>query len=115
MDWLRDFKWTIRHIEKTTTITDKSEKNKINTNFEKRLKTNGTIKDTEIKLQLRPVHPPIKQKTRLIPYQLQWYVEKELYNLLQCGHLEKVQNVDEDCSVSPAIKTVKKDKSVEIA
>ena len=87
MDWLREFNWTIRHIEKTTRITDQSEKDKIITHFEMLFKTNRTIKDTDFKIQLKPGHAPIKQKARPIPYHSQSYIEKEINNLIQSGHL----------------------------
>ena len=76
MDWLRQFNSMMRNIQSTTTITDQSEKDKEGTNFEKLFKTNRTTKDTEIKIQLKPRHPPIEQKTRSIPYHLQSYVQK---------------------------------------
>ena len=40
MDWLREFNWTIRHIKKTTTTSEQSEKYKIFTHIEKFFKTN---------------------------------------------------------------------------
>ena len=60
MDWLRELNWMIRHIEKTTTITDQSEKDKIFTNFEKVFKTSRTIKDTESEMQRKPGYAPKK-------------------------------------------------------
>ena len=33
-DWLRGFRWTVRHTEEATTITDQSAKDKIITKFE---------------------------------------------------------------------------------
>ena len=71
--------------------------------------------DTEIKIQLKPGHLPIKQKDRPIPYHLQNYVEKEINNLIKSGHLEKTQKVEKGGFVSPAVINVKKDKSDEIA
>ena len=82
MDWLREIDWTIRDVEKRTTITDQLEMNKIITNFEKLFKRNRTIKNTENKIQLKTGHPPIKQKTRAIPKYLQSYVEKEINNII---------------------------------
>ena len=35
--------------------------------------------------------------------------------MTQFGHLEEVQKVEEDCSVSPVVITVKKDESVKTA
>ena len=61
MDWLRQLNGWIRNIESTTTTIDQSEDKKI-ANFGKLFKTNRTIEDTEIKIQLKRGHPPIKQK-----------------------------------------------------
>ena len=57
----------------------------------------------------------MKQKARPIPLHLQEDVGRELEKLIKTGHLEKVNNVDEDCFVSPVVITVKNDKSVKIA
>ena len=57
----------------------------------------------------------VKQKARPIPLHLQEDVGRELEKLIKSGHLEKVKDVDEDCFVSPAVITVKNDKSVKIA
>ena len=111
MDWMREFNWTIRNIQNTT-LTDQSEKEK--THFEKPFETNRTCKDTKIKIELKPRHPPIKQKARPIPYHLRSYVE-EINKLIQSGYLEKILKIEEDCFVSPVLITVKKDKSVRIA
>ena len=113
-DWLREINWTIRHIEKTTTPTDQSEKDEIITQFKKLFKTNQAIKDNENKKQIKMGHKPIKQKARPIPYHLHNFGGKEIYKLINSGHLKKIQKVDEDCCVSPVIITVKGDKSFEI-
>ena len=76
---------------------------------------NRTIKDTEINIQLKPGHYPVKQRARPIPLHLQEHVGRELETLIKNGHLQKVNNVDEDCFVSPVVLTVKNDKSVKIA
>ena len=76
---------------------------------------NEAIKDTEIKIQLKPGHFPVKQKARPVPLHLQEDVGKILEKLIESGHLEKIKDVDEDCFVSPVVITVKSDKSVKIA
>ena len=53
-----------------------------------------TTKDTETKIQLKRGHPPIKQKTRPIAYQLQKYVEKSINKPDHSGQLQKIQNVE---------------------
>ena len=115
VDGLREFDSTIRHIEKTTTLTDQSERDEIFAHFEKLFKKNQTIGDTEVILKLKPNHLPIKLKARPVPYHLQRYVKKEINNFIQSGHLEKVKKIDDDSFVSKVVITVKKDKSVKIA
>ena len=66
-------------------------------------------------IQLKPGHYSVKQKARLIPLQLQEDVGRELEKLIKSGHLEKLNDVDEDCFVSTVVITVKSDKSVRIA
>ena len=57
----------------------------------------------------------IQQKRRPIPINLQQSVEKEINKLMKPGHIEKANNIDENCFVSPAVITTKKDKSVKNA
>ena len=40
---------------------------------------------------------------------------RELEILIKAGHLDKMNNVDQDCFVSPVVKTIKYEKSVQIA
>ena len=115
MDGLREFNWTIRHIEKSTTPTDQSERYEKIAQFQKLFKTNQTFEDTEIKIQLKLGHTPKKQNARLKPYHSQNYVEKEINKVIKSGHLERVQKVDEDCFVSSIVITMKNDKSVKIS
>ena len=110
MEWLREFNWTIRHIEKSTTPTDQSERVEILTQFEKRSETNGTTKDTQTNIQLEPGHIPIKQKTKPKPYPFQNYVVEDINQLIKSRHLEKVKKADEYCFVSPVVNIVRKEK-----
>ena len=80
MDWLREINKTPLKIESTTTKMDQSEKDN---KFTKLFKRNQTINDTEIKIQLKPGHPPTKQKTRPILCHLQSYVETQTNKLFQ--------------------------------
>ena len=41
--------------------------------------------------------------------------QKEIDKLTKRGHIEKANNIDENCFVRPAVITLKKDKSVKIA
>ena len=113
MDWMKNFKLAIRRLQLAE--NNQSERDKLFTKFPDLFENNETIKDTEIKIQLKPVHQPIKQKARPVPLHLQKDVERELERLIKSGHLEKVNNVDEDCFVPPVVKTVKSDKFVKIA
>ena len=112
-DWMKKFKLTIGKIQLAE--NNQSEREKVFTKFPDLFENNETIKDTERKIQLKPGHQLIKQKARPVPLHLQIDVERELERLIKSGHLEKVNNVDEDCFVSPVVITVKSDKSVKIA
>ena len=95
--------------------TNQSEREKIFGKFQDLFENNETIKDTEKNIQLKPGHFPIKQKARQVPLHLEEDVERELKKLIRTGHLEKINDVDEDCFVSPVVITTKSDKSVKIA
>ena len=113
VDWLRELKWTIRNIENTMTIINRSENYKIITNFKLLSKKNRTVQGTEIKLELKPGHPPMKRK--LDPNCIFYKAMSKKSNLIQSGHLEKVQKVKSECFVSLVVNTVKKDNLVKIA
>ena len=110
---MKRFRLTIGRIELTE--SNQSDKERIINKFPDLLENNNTIKDTEINIQLKPGHYPVKQKARPIPLHFQEDVGRELEKLIKAGHLEKVNNVDEDCFVPPVVITVKNDKSVKIA
>ena len=87
MDWMKKFKLTIGRIQLTE--PNQSEKQKVIEKFPDLFENNRTIKDTEINLQLKPGHYPLKQKARPIPLHLQEDVGRELEKLIKAGHLEK--------------------------
>ena len=91
MDWMKKFKLTIGRIQLTE--TNQSEKEKVNNKFPDLFENNRTKKDTEINIQLKPGHYPVKQKARPIPLHLQEDVGRELKKLIKAGHLDKVNNV----------------------
>ena len=113
MDWMKKLKLTIGRIQLSE--TNQSEKEKVINKFPDLFENNRTIKNTKINIQLKPGHYPVKQKARPIPLHLQEDVRRELEKLIKTGPLEKVNNVDEDCIVSPVVITVKNDKSMKIA
>ena len=69
----------------------------------------------EVDIQLKDDAKLIPQKSRPIPIHLQQAVAKESEKLKKLGHIEKGENIDENCFVSQAVITIKKDKSVKIA
>ena len=113
MDWIKTFKLTIGRIQLAE--NKQSEKEKIINRFPDLFENNETIKDTEIKIQLKPGHFPVKQKARPVLLHLRENVGRELEKLNKAGHLEKIKDVDEDGFVSLVVITVKSDKSVKIA
>ena len=56
----------------------------------------------------------IQQKSRLIPIHLRDQIADEIKRLIKSGYLERATEITEDCLVSPAVTTVKKDKSIKI-
>ena len=113
MDWMRTFKLTIGKIQLTE--NNQSEKVRMFEKVRDLFENNETIKDTEKKIQLKPGHYPVKQKAKPVPLHLQEEVGKKLEKLISTGHLEKTNDVDEDCFVSPVVITIKSDKLVKIA
>ena len=86
-DWMKKFILTISKIQLAE--NNQSEREKVFNKFPDLFENNGTIKDTEINIQLKPGHYPVKQKARPIPLHLQEDVGRELEKLIKSGHLEK--------------------------
>ena len=96
-------------------IVSNEDEQEIKEQFRKLFNENETIKNIEVDIELKPGAKLIQQKGRPIPIHLQADVEKEINKLIKSGHLEKADDINENCFVSPAVITVKKDKSVKIA
>ena len=64
---------------------------------------------------MKKVTKPIQQKGRPVPIHFQKIVKNELEKIIEKGHMEKADKTTENCFVSPAFETIKKDKSVKIA
>ena len=111
MDWMKRFRLTVGRLQLAE--NNQSGKERVNNNFPDSFEDKRTLKDTEINRQLKPRHYPVKQNTSPIP--LQQNIGRELEKLIKGGHLEMVNNVDEDCFVSPVVRTIKNDKSVNIS
>ena len=102
-------------INKISLNNETNQSESVYKKYHKLFNANHTIKDAEVKIQIKPGCYPIQQKARPIPYYLQEDVKNELDRLIKSGHLERLETIEEDCFVSPVVITVKKDKSVEIA
>ena len=98
----------IQNIQEDPDIADLKKK------FKKLIHENKTVKGIEVDIHLKPDAKLIQQKGRPIPIHLQPAVGKEIEKLTKHGHIEKATNIDENCFVSPAVITVKKDKTVKI-
>ena len=106
VNWLIQLPITINKISLDNNI-NQSETTKTNTKFKKLFERNHTIKNTEVKIQIKPGCYPIQQKARPIPYHLQDDVKNELDRLTKSGHLDRLETIEEDCFVSPVVITVK--------
>ena len=69
----------------------------------------------EVKIDLKEDAKIIQQKGKPVPIHLQNQVAEEIKRQIKNGYLERATELTEDCFVSPALITVKKDKSVKIA
>ena len=65
-------------------------------------------------IHFQPDTKLIQQIGRPIPIHLQPAVDKEIEKLRKKGHIERATNINENCFVSPAVITVKKDRTVKI-
>ena len=73
------------------------------------------VKRIEIDIPLNPDAKLMQQKGRPISIHLQPVVGKEIEKLKKNGDVVRATNINENCFVSPAVITVKKDKTVKIA
>ena len=68
----------------------------------------------KVKIDLKEDAKIIQQKGRPVPIHLQNQVAEAIKRLIKNGYLERATEITEDCFVSPAVITVKKDKSIKI-
>ena len=54
---------------------------------------NHTVKELEVRIQLKPGHKPVQQKGRRIPIHLQKAVTKEIKKLINAGHLTRINDI----------------------
>ena len=118
LDWMEKLGVTLdtghtgpqtNHVIEDSDITTQKRK------FKKVFHENLTVKGLEVKLQLKEGARLIQQKGRPIPIHLQQSVENEINKLMKQGLIEKANNINKNCFVSPAVITVKNDKLVKLA
>ena len=118
LDWLDKLEIGLQGSRETNiirSITTNEKSEKIFKEFENLFRNNHTIKNLTIDIQLKKDAKPVQQKGRPVPIHFQKIVKKELEKLIDKGNLEKADKTTENCFVSPAVITIKKDKSVKIA
>ena len=118
LDWLDKLEVGLQGGKKTNVISHvegDERRKKIISEHEDLFKKNHTIKDLTIDIQLKKDIKPIQQKGRPVPIHFQKKVREELEKLIKSGHIEKADETTENCFISPAVITIKKDKSVKIA
>ena len=99
----------IQNIQENPDVTELKRK------FTKLFYENKTVKGIEVDIQLKPDAKMTQQKGRPIPIHLQPAAGKEIEKLKKNRHMERATKTDENCFVSPAVKTVREDKTVKIA
>ena len=118
LDWMKKLGITLetdKTVPQIQQIKEDPDITSLKTKFKKLFTENHTVNGLEVKIQLKEDAKLIQQKGRPIPIHLQQSVGKEIEKLIKQGHIEKANNIDENCFVSPAVITVKKDKSIKIA
>ena len=118
LDWRDKLEIGLQGSKKTNVIRyveEEDRRKKITNEHEGLFKNNHTIKDLTIDIQLKKDVKPIQQKGRPVPIHFQKSVRDELEKLIKSGHIEKADETTENCFISPAVITIKKDKSVKIA
>ena len=112
VNWIKIFKLTIGKVQLAK--NNQSERGKVFSRFSDLFENNKTKEGTDMNIKLELEHYPTKQKARLTPLHLQEDVGRDLEKLIRTGHQEKLNDVDENCFVSPVVITVKSDKSLKI-
>ena len=91
---------------------EEERRKKITDEHEDLFKNNHTVKELTVDIQLKKEVKPNQQKGRPVPIHFQDINRKELEKLVGKGHLEKADKTTENCFISPAVITIKKDKSI---
>ena len=121
LDWMKRLEISLNTTNENIKIhnirMDDTEKKilKLKNEFKDLFYNNTEIKNLSVKINLKEDANIIQQKGRPIPIHLQDQVAEEIKRLIKNGYLERATEITEDCFVSPAVITVKKDKSIKIA
>ena len=121
LDWIQRLKIKLNSdndgIQIHNIKLDNTEKRmiKLQNDFKDLVYNNKEFKYLSVKLNLKEGAKISQQKGRPIPIHLQDQVADELKRLIKNGYLERTTEITEDCFVSPAVITVKKDESVKIS
>ena len=83
--------------------------------FPNLFKRRGRVNNYKIKIEMKDSTRITQQKGRRIPIQIQDQVDRKIKNLLDQGHIERVDTRKDDVFIQPIVLTVKKDRSVKIA
>ena len=105
MDRMKNFNSTIG--KRQLAENNQSERKKVFKRFPDLFENNETTEDIEINISLKPRHYPVKQNARPVPLHVQQDVGRQFKKLIKTGYLEKINDVDEDCFVSPVVLTLK--------
>ena len=97
--------------------TDKQEEqlSKKLATFKKLFQENSEVKNFKYNVTFKNDFKVEQQRGRRIPIHVQKAVEEEIKKLTEEGHITKIEQLDEDTFVSPAVIAVKSDGSVKIA
>ena len=88
---------------------------KLQNNIEDSLSNNKQINSLSVKINLKAGAYIIQQNRRPIAIHFQDQVAQELKRLIKQSYVERRTEITEDCFVSTAVITMKKDKSVKFA
>ena len=91
------------------------EANQLVGEFPNMFKRRGRVNNYKIKIDMKDGTRVTQPKVRRIPLKLQDQVDKEIKQLLEQGHIEKVDTIKDDVFIQPVVITVKRDRSVKIA
>ena len=121
LDWMNRLGITLNTTTEDVKIhnikLDETQKKilKLKNEFKDLFYNNTEIKNLSVKINLKADAKIIQQKGRPVPIHLQEQVANEIKRLIKNGYLERATEITENCFVSPAVITVKKDKSIKIA